>query len=422
MAGLKWSDEELKYAAKRAKEGAHPSEISTELNRKYGTIRTYSSVQQKLHFEGMKVPYGPLKKPTLPDPNAEDFTLQLKHTRLKKEHEIVLKRYKQVVEALADQEAMIESIADRVSILPPAPFVKPKTKEKKSSTETVLALFSDAHAGERIDPREIYGLNDYNFDILNLRTKLWANKVIDIPTRKLVPKFDKIVIGMLGDMVSGIIHEELLRGTTGNITDWTVDYAYIVAQALREIASVYKKVDVCCVVGNHGRLDKKPVFKAKYANWDYMLYKHIELHLRNQKNITFEIPRSFWIIKEIEGWRFLFLHGDNIKGWQGVPWYGINRAIAQLKEVLEAAEDHFHYMCLGHFHSLATLDRAKGGTIINGSIKGIDEYSIGKLFTGNRAKQFICGVHPRWGKTWSYDIDLQDARKLLDKGYEYPQI
>jgi len=421
MAGQKWTDEEKEHLIKRINEGATIDDVTKEINELFHTERGRAGIEKKIIRLGLN--YNPTPRTTDTfDPAHKDFSLQLKYTRLKKEYSIVTQRYKKLIEEVADQEALIESIADRISILPPAPFTKTTYKESESSTETVLALLSDAHAGENIDPREIYGLNEYNFDILNLRTKLWAQKVIDIPTRKLKPKFPRIVIGMLGDMVSGVIHEELLRGTTGNIADWTIDYAYILAQALREIASVYEKVDVCCVVGNHGRLDKKPVFKAKYANWDYILYKNIELHLRDQKNVTFNIPRSFWLIKEIEGWRFLLLHGDNIRGWQGVPWYGINRAIAQLKEVLEAAGDHFEYMCLGHFHSLATLDRAKGGTIINGSIKGIDEYSIGKLFTGNKAKQLICGVHPRWGKTWSYDIDLQDASKILDKGYIYPQI
>jgi len=166
-------------------------------------------------------------------------------------------------------------------------------------------------------------------------------------------------------------------------------------------------------------MHRKPRFKNRYVNWDYVAYQFLSLLLKDQKNITFNLPKSFWHLQEINGKRFLFLHGDNINSYNGIPWYGINRTIAQFKELLEAKQQRFDYICMGHFHQRNILDRVTGELILNGSLIGGNEFVIGKMFTSGEASQHLGGVHHKRGTTWNYKIRVQYAPTEGEPAYTY---
>jgi hypothetical protein len=47
--------------------------------------------------------------------------------------------------------------------------------------------------------------------------------------------------------------------------------------------------------------------------------------------------------------------------------------------------------------------------VLNGSMIGGNEFSYGALFSGNKPRQVIYGMHPERGKTWSYAVDLSNG-------------
>jgi UDP-2,3-diacylglucosamine pyrophosphatase LpxH len=162
----------------------------------------------------------------------------------------------------------------------------------------------------------------------------------------------------------------------------------------------------------------------------------MKMGLGQQKGISFEIPRSPFMVTEILGNKFLLTHGDQIKGWNGLPYYGMVRSETRFRTILErtktieellreiekediSQEDKngllqyaltyaksFDYMVMGHFHSMAELETNSGGKIIlNSSFAGGDDYSINTLMSANSAAQKFFGVHAE-GKSWTYDIQL----------------
>jgi hypothetical protein len=129
--------------------------------------------------------------------------------------------------------------------------------------------------------------------------------------------------------------------------------------------------------------------------------------MRNNPRITFDIPKSFWTIKGIGGLNFLALHGDNIKGWNGIPWYGIQRAVYKLTELLGSNNKQFDICCLGHFHNAGVVSRTKGEIMLNSSIIGGNEYSVGGLFASTEPSQTFFGVNPKHRRvTWKFNINL----------------
>ena len=304
------------------------------------------------------------------------------------------------------EDRIVDAMEKRVPRLAP---VHAPTFAKRSGgkPETAVALVSDYHIGEVVSIEETGGLAHYDFDTFTRRWQYHVDSIGGIVFGKLTGyDIPRLRIAMLGDMVSGIIHEELVDTAEGTVMEWVIDGAHVVAQGIRQLAAEFAHIDVDCVVGYHGRMSKQVRFKQRYVNWDYLFYHFVRLELADQHNVAFTIPKSFYMLAEVEGHGILLLHGDNIKSWNGVPWYGINRAVTNLSALLHAQKRTFSMVNLGHFHNAGTLDRIDSELILNGSAIGGNEFSIGALFTSNQPRQVLYGMHPEHGRTWQYSLDL----------------
>lgn len=331
--------------------------------------------------------------------DSEIARLQSRVTELKTKYE----------HAMADkhiEDMICERITEHIPLLPKvkAPTFVPR---KGGKPEDVVALFSDYHIGEVVSQEETGGLNAYDFDIFSRRLQYHVDSIGGICFGKLTGyDFPVLHVLGLGDMVSGLIHDELVETADGTIMDWLIDGAYLFAQAFRQLAKEFPSVNIEWHFGNHGRLTGKVRYKRRWVNFDYLLGHMIELHLSNQPNITFSNQKSFWSLVEVQNHHILALHGDNIRGWQGIPWYGINRAVGNLSALLAKTHPPFDLVTMAHFHQTGLLERMDCDVLINGSAIGGNEYSYGALFAGSRPRQTMFGVHPERGKTWQYDIDL----------------
>ena len=113
-----------------------------------------------------------------------------------------------------------------------------------------------------------------------------------------------------------------------------------ISQALMFLAPHFKTIKVPCVVGNHGRMTRKPPMKDKYMDWDYLAYQWMAAFCANQKNIHFDIPKSFAHIVDIAGKNVLMFHGDAISGGGSSAsiskMIGNMRGVIQFKQALES--------------------------------------------------------------------------------------
>jgi hypothetical protein len=402
----------------------HPQDFLDEMNKKFGKGRTFTAIERKL--ARMNLSLSTCSKKLAVPTIAESKVIVKKDVeiiRLQAEKQILAKKYQQAINAASTQEVILEYLHNHLQALPevahPAPGSIKIANVNESEEELILNL-GDIHAGEVVKAEELNGLNEYNFHILTHRLKCLTNSVINIAKNKLSGyTFRKLHILGLGDWISGTIHEELVENAEGNVIEWTMNLAYIVAQMIRELAVEFEEIEFVGVIGNHGRLHKKPRFKARYVNWDYVCYQMLSALLAKQKNVKCTIPKSFWHIHEVNNHKFLLIHGDNINSNLGIPWYGIQRMVANLKELLASKEQHFDYIMLGHFHNYGLLDRVKGELVINGSLIGGNEYSVGKMFTSSEACQHFCGVHPKRGMTFRYKINVQNIDTMGKAPYKY---
>ena len=69
------------------------------------------------------------------------------------------------------------------------------------------------------------------------------------------------------------------------------------------------------------------------------------------------------------------------------------------------------YTLAGHFHNTAELGTNSGSVLINGSFVGGDIFSLKNVHANSRPEQTIFGMNNSRGKTWKYNIDLDDTRE-----------
>lgn len=304
------------------------------------------------------------------------------------------------------EEEVLKIFSESIKAYEPIPYLK-NIKAAKSSgrSEELILLLSDFHAGEEVNPTEMLGMNEYNMDVMIERVKKIYMALDSILNKMTGYTYNKINIFALGDMVSGIIHEELLQGTC--TVDQVVITAEILSEMIYKLSQRFEEVEFIGVVGNHGRFNKAPNFKKKYNNFDYLLYKMIESKCSKLENVIFNIPKAGIAAKTIFDFNFLLMHGDGINSFGGIPFYGIRRADAQISQLLVTKKDFYpHYICMGHYHTTNMMEKIGGKIIMNGTLKGGDEYALGKMFTGGDPKQLLISVHYKHGLTWTMDLNL----------------
>lgn len=432
-----WSDKEVQghteedfLQRKVVEEGYHPKVILTQLNSLYGNNRRLKDCTKKLNDMGFRISDLNLKGPQ--EVMFEDIAKDEARTQLISEYEHKLESMKNRVRAveklhkksIRDNNFEDEMLALAERAIEAFPAVEPgkhyEPREGHASTESVLALFSDTHLGEVVKSNETFGFNSYNWDIATRRCAFYVDTITDIVRNKLLGyNLPKLHLAVLGDMLSGNIHDELTATNDLNIFEATIAGARILASMLVELSQVFEEVDVTAVSGNHTRLSKKPSYKERYVNWDTQLYVMAMLMTKNQPNINWNIPKSFFTVTEIEGHKFLVMHGDSVQSYRGIPWYGIERELNKFTTLLGSQEIFFPYAVMGHFHNAAGIDRVVGKYFVNGSVIGGNEYSLARLKASSLPKQLIMGIHKEWGRTWGYEVQLHRADTTVAPRYSY---
>lgn len=357
-----------------------------------------------------------------------------------------IKEVKELYTTLLDRENIADrlvsafqlAIDKRQSLTVPIPNIT--TSKTRKPLVAVLDV-SDIHHSEVVLPESTLGLGDYDTQMSRARLAFMAEKSMMIVKEIIGHQVDEMSVHILGDIVTGMIHDELARNAEMFLADAVCDVAIALALMILDLARNFKVVKVRCVSGNHGRFNKKPAFKEDAVNnWDFIVYQFMSILLANQENVIFEIPRSFWYLADVNGFGSLLMHGQFIKSWGGIPYYGIFRTATNLtdlininirRKILDKQEIDileimnvkdpnlldFKYIEMGHFHSSAILNKSSVEIIMNGSVIGNGEFNIFNMTNGQDPKQWLLLAHPTEGYTGRYPISLSHATRDMGDRY-----
>lgn len=302
----------------------------------------------------------------------------------------------------------------RAKCSPPKWLVDVDPKAKKSPGVPTL-FASDWHWAEVVDPGQIGGVNEFNLKIAHSRAKNLVNQSIDLLFNHMVnPDYPGIVLALGGDMFSGFIHPELVETNEVNVMAALVDLFGVMAWCIDTLADRFGRVFVPCVTGNHGRATVKIQAKNRHhTSFDWLLYTLLEKRFENDERVSFLIPDGSDAHYAIYGTKYLLTHGDQFRGGDGM--------IGALGPIIRG--DHkkrsrngqigMDYGCLllGHWHQLIQTQRL----IVNGSLKGYDEYAYQGNFGFEVPQQALWITHPVHG------ITFQMAVKLAEKPQDKPK-
>jgi len=290
---------------------------------------------------------------------------------------------KRLLERVAIADRIFKHAVGSMEPLSKLPFAPPKigSEIRKAARYGGFLFATDHHWGIRYDSRDVGGLPGYDCDEATRRLKrcvdvthLWTATGVYVP---------ECTVFFGGDIAHSLIHKSVFRDDDGQVVDQVLTGAYVYAQFFRDLARKFERVIIKCVPGNHGRVTEKPTSEGVYQNFDTLLYQLCKSLLSNQTNIEFDISDTHWAHAEIEGHGIAMIHGDRgIRGVTTQAAFPVNhsllRSVMALEHTLSLQGKSFESVALGHFHTALEVPWKNGHIQINGSLPGVDPYSVDK--------------------------------------------
>jgi hypothetical protein len=245
-------------------------------------------------------------------------------------------------------------------------------------TGLIVAQLTDWHLDEVVKPDEVFDLNAYDRRIAHIRMQEWASQVVTIP-RDYVQGvgIEGLVILATGDLFTGEIHHELKESNEARLLESVLYWMEPVMASLEMLSREYPSVVVHAVVGNHGRLAEKPVFKGRvYDNVEWLFWSLVRDRLADRKSpVTVNVSTSMDLNVPIYGRNHLLTHGDQFKGGSGISGAYAPLSLGSHRKTKRqmAAGMPMETMVIGHLHQLINIP----GVIMGGCMKGYDEYAFG---------------------------------------------
>lgn len=269
------------------------------------------------------------------------------------------------------------------------------SKESKGTSEvTPIIVASDWHIEERVKSSTVNGLNSFNLKTAEQRSVNFfrnASKLIKIQENS--SKVNTVILALLGDFISGSIHDELMENNQLQPADAIWKAQSFISSGIEFLLKQNNhELIIPCHSGNHGRLTAKQRHSTESGNsLEVLMYKSLQKIFSSEPRIKFVIPDSYYSFIKVYNTTIRLHHGHNIKfnggtGGIGVPFM---KAASQWNKARHADLDiagHYHYLQDGGFF------------LINGSLIGWSPFGIHVKGSYQRPQQLFTSFHSQYGR------------------------
>lgn len=292
-------------------------------------------------------------------------------TRITQRARVTNKKYNELmrqIDKLEKEKEAILQIGSNLTTYQISPKLPSDTSEA-----TAFMVASDWHCAEKVESRSVNGLNMFNLDECKKRSELFfKNGLRLLKIQQKDVHIDTLVLPILGDMISGHIHDELMESNYLSPIDETIYAQNLLASGIEFLCTEksIKKIIIPCHYGNHGRTTRDRRISTERGNsLEYFMYHQLANHFRKNKKVEFIISGGYHSYLEIYGYTLRMHHGHSIGFGGGVGGISIpvNKAISQWDKIRRADLDIF-----GHFHQF--LDGGK--FLSNGSLIGYNAFAL----------------------------------------------
>ena len=289
------------------------------------------------------------------------------HQRMRDERLV----YTRQIRSQSRQDQILQLFRETIQALPPATLDR-KVLEYDGD-KAIYAMLSDLHYGLKF--RSYAG--EYNTTIAEERVMAYADEIIRTARREQA-RF--CFVSLMGDMVSGIIHQTIRVENQENIIDQVVHVSELVAKFLFHLSGHFENVFVNSVDGNHSRLEPNLENALRGERLDSLIPWYCKSKLDNQPNITFldnEIDSSVASFR-IGSKLYIAVHGDLEK-----------EPKTSVINIERSCREHIDYFLSAHLH-VPEVRVEETMYIRNGSVCGSgDDYTMKKRLFGPPCQVFM---------------------------------
>lgn len=322
-----------------------------------------------------------------------------------------VKRLERDLRRAEERDLSLQEVRESIFELASAPRRAPRWTMRPppagDTPGTPILLLSDWHAGEVVRAAEVGGVNTFSMKTLRERVSRVLGGAIVLATKYTTnPQYNGIVVPILGDMVTGEIHDELARTNDRDLLPAVLEVADMLTAVLRTLADTFGRVYAPCVSGNHGRLGKRLEAKSfTVRNFDWLIYNLVERALFDDTRIVIHNPAANEVHFGVHGVRLLALHGHDlgVKGGDGIigALGPIMRGRLKVGAQQASMGRDFDLLVMGHWHQYLVLP----GVVVNNTLKGYDDYAAKFLRAKpSRPSQALFYIHPKQGVTSHWQV------------------
>lgn len=231
-----------------------------------------------------------------------------------------------------------------------------------------ILMISDIHLGIEVNNN----VNTYNPKIAKER----LNKLIDETINRCKElTIDKLHVVILGDTISGLIHNTLRYESRLDISDQITEVSNVLVQCIEKLtqSEYIPFVTITSVNGNHDRIFANKDDNLPRDSFTKLVNRNIEKDLSYNDKVTYlhnTVNYDEIAVMTIKNKTFVAVHGDKVSK---------DKCKEQLENILSMDID---YILMGHWHEPNQKQINNTKVFINGSVVGTDSYaSQKKLYT-----------------------------------------
>lgn len=314
---------------------------------------------------------------------------------------------RQLETAYVDAANIREQVAAAIESVPPPKLISLPTPKKHDGPVTMVLCLNDWQIGLKFDSDEVQAYNSYSAEIAQRRLRLMTEKLTRwTALQRNCYRIDKVVVLGLGDINDGALRVENLMYTECPPPEQAVRSGYMLAEVLYSLEQLYPEVQVEWLNSdNHSRMFPKPMAQGR-GRWSYnpVTAAVCQALLKGHDTVKFTAHDEIKVDVEVEDRLLLIEHGNDIRSWMGIPYYGMQRLRGREAERRgHSRKRPFDYFICGHWHAYHLEENMLVAPALCGTTPY--DHSVGRYASPGQ----VCFMVGRYGWFGHLKMDLEAA-------------
>ena len=314
----------------------------------------------------------------------------LENEKMKIQYQDQRREYRKYVRESGRFDHLVSELTKSVKVLNKEKplFNTHKQKIRILENNEAVLMTSDWHIGANF--KNYFA--EYSIDIAKKRIKELTEKTVEYC---LANNVSTLHVELLGDSLDGSIHTSARIESEEDVISELMIYCEVLSEMINELSIFIPYIKVHSVIGNHTRITPNKKESITKENFERLVPFYLKARLTAIDNI--EITNSSIDdtidVYEVKGQTIFCVHGD-----LDSP----QNAVSKLSAMLKVFPDEVH---MGHYHKHFEMDNYDMETVVNGSLKGTDNYTKEKRLSGSPMQKLM--IYNEEGKLCTYKIKLK---------------